>query len=102
MKNDDKKVLAFEVGKFYAIQPFARYTDVHKKVSAKCVRTTKCTVVFEYIYERDGNMRKETVRFRKMVVAGKERTYDPDTWSMILPTCADELRQKPSIWDEVK
>lgn len=95
-------MIKFEIGKFYKVQinGFCR-----KKIPAICIRVTKCTVSFQYLSRSDyEGIHKSTVQMRKRVRAdwGKEIAYDPGIWSMISDTAADELCDKPKMWEDVK
>lgn len=99
-------MIKFEVGKFYKVQ-ISGFNK--RKIPALCTRVTKCTVTFQYL-SRFGNddIRKSVVSRRKRECAeygnelGKEMAYSPETWSMIVSTMADELCDKPKMWEDVK
>lgn len=89
----------FEVGKFYAVQVSGWS---RKKVPALCIRATKCTVTFQYLYKGlDGRIVKELCRRRKRIVGGSECAYDTEKWSLIRDTSSVELVDKPKMWEEV-
>jgi hypothetical protein len=89
----------FEVGKFYAVQVSGWS---HKKIPALCVRTTKCTVTFQYLCKKvDGRIVKDLHRMRKRIAGKLECAYIPERWSLIANTNATELADKPKKWDEV-
>lgn len=87
----------FEVGKFYSIQ-VAPNCGIAKTIPACCVRITKTTVSFEYMVNRDGILTKDTVRRSKKLFGNHEVAYEPDVWSRVRPTYADETREKPKQW----
>lgn len=90
----------FEVGKFYEVQVSGWSRN---KIPSLCIRTTKCTVTFQYLRkETDGRIVKYLCSRRKRAVADYEYAYVPDTWSMIANTHSTELVDKPKMWDRVK
>ena len=94
------KMNKFEVGKFYAVQ-VSNWSK--KKISALCIRTTKCTVTFQYLIRySDDRIEKVLCRRRKKIDGELECAYDHGEWSMITSTYSTEVRDKPKIWDEVK
>lgn len=90
----------FEVGKFYDVQVSAWS---QKKIPALCIRTTKCTVTFQYLCKRsDGSIVKELCCRRKRKYEDVECAYVPERWSLITNTYSNELVDRPKMWDEVK
>lgn len=91
----------FEVGKFYLIQVCS--WD-RKKYPAKCVRITKISVTFEYLFKTGNNVRISYVRMKrgKRWDDGVESVTGYGLWNTIAFTYADEVCDKPQRWDEVE
>lgn len=93
---------AFEVGKFYMVQPFGGFHVDHRKVKCECVRRSKCKAWFKFLVKNsDGCIRKSEFSLRIRKLSSFEEAYEPGIWSGIVPTKATEIADKPKMWDEI-
>jgi len=92
--------MEFETGKFYMVAVGWSC----RKIPALCVQVAKHFVKFEYL-SKNGDLFEKYSTKRKLIKTSAEGGNDSacvyDLWSPLPFTHANELAEKPNIWDSI-
>lgn len=92
--------MEFETGKFYMVAVGWSC----KKIPALCVQVAKHFVKFEYLSKNGEAVEKYSTKRRltkASAAGGNDLASTYDLWSPLPFTHANELAEKPKIWDSI-